>query len=160
MRARAGTHPGRTETRRGFACHPAGILHLGATAGGSVALGGDVAVTERFVSQQEAAWLAGCSKDTIVRARRSGRFPHARLRERRWAIPVDDLAAAGFCRPAGQDTDAVASPPGETAESVSVELARALARVVALEDVVARQDDELRFLRQLTVETVGKRGAG
>jgi excisionase family DNA binding protein len=160
MGARGGTHPERTETRRGFACHADGTLHAGVTTGGSAALGGDVAVTERFVSQQEAARLAGCSKDTIVRARRSGRFPHARLRERRWAIPVDDLAAAGFCRPAGQDTDAAVLPPGETAESVNVELVRALARVAALEDVVARQDDELRFLRQLTVETVGKRGAG
>jgi hypothetical protein len=40
-----------------------------------------------------------------------------------------------------------------------VELARALARVAALEDLVARQDDQLEFLRQLTVETLSKRGA-
>jgi hypothetical protein len=123
--------------------------------------GGNPTVTERFVSQQEAARLAGCSKDTIVRARRSGRFPHARLREHQWAVPVDDLVAAGLFQPAGQDTDAVPLlPAGEAAQPVSVELARALARVAALEDVVARQDDELRFLRQLTTETLGKRAAG
>jgi excisionase family DNA binding protein len=123
-------------------------------------MGGGLAVTERFVSQQEAARLAGCSKDTIVRARRSGRLPHARLREHRWAVPVDDLVAAGLYQPAGPDTDSVPLPAGEGAESPSVELARALARVAALEDVVARQDDELRFLRQLTTETLGKRAAG
>ena len=40
-----------------------------------------------LLSQDEAARLAGCSKDTIVRARRNGRFPNARLRDRRWADP-------------------------------------------------------------------------
>jgi hypothetical protein len=34
-----------------------------------------------------------------------------------------------------------------------------LARVAALEDLVARQDDQLGFLRQLTVDTLTKRGA-
>jgi hypothetical protein len=121
-------------------------------------MGCDLAVTERFVSQQEAARLAGCSKDTIVRARRSGRLPHARLQEHQWAVPVDDLVAAGLYQPAGPDTNAVPPPAGESAESTRVELARALAQVVALEDVVARQDDELRFLR-LTVETLARRGA-
>lgn len=117
-------------------------------------------MTERLVSQQEAARLAGCSKDTIVRARRNGRFPHARLRDHRWAIPTDDLLAAGMYRSVNQDD--VASPSeqvGEPVEPIAVELARALARVAALEDLVARQDDQLAFLRQLTVETLGKRGA-
>jgi hypothetical protein len=31
-------------------------------------------------------------------------------------------------------------------------------QLAGLEEVVARQDDELRFLRQLTVDTLGKRG--
>jgi len=160
MRAHAGTHLQASKARRRLRCRPVGNFRTRVTAGGSFAMDGDLTVTERFVSQQEAARLAGCSKDTIVRARRSGRLPHARLREHRWAVPVDDLVAAGLYQPAGQDADAVPQLADEGAESASVELARALARVAALEDVVARQDDELRFLRQLTVETLGKRGAG
>ena len=160
MRAHAGTHLQASKARRGLGFRPVGSFRPRVTVGDAVALGGDLAVTERFVSQQEAARLAGCSKDTIVRARRSGRLPHARLREHRWAVPVEDLVAAGLFQPTGQDTDAVPLLVGESAESASIELARALARAAALEDVVARQDDELRFLRQLTVETLGKRGAG
>jgi len=159
MRAQAGTHPQRSKARKGLGCRPVGSFRPRVMAGGVIAAAGDLAVTERFVSQQEAARLAGCSKDTIVRARRSGRLPHARLREHRWAVPIDDLVAAGLYQPAGPDTDAVPLLVGESAESAGIELARALARVAALEDVVARQDDELRFLRQLTVETLGKRGA-
>lgn len=135
----------------------AGLDRVGLVSG-RTSLGVGVAVTEPFVSQTEAARLAGCSKDTIVRARRSGRLPHARLRGHQWAIALDDLVAAGLYQPAGQEPGAATpSPMEEAAEPVSVELARALARVAALEDVVARQDDELRFLRQLTVETLGKR---
>ncbi|MGH9104193.1 MAG: helix-turn-helix domain-containing protein [Acidimicrobiales bacterium] len=117
-------------------------------------------MSERLVSQQDAARLAGCSKDTIVRARRSGRFPHARLRNHSWAIPLDDLLAAGLYRPT--DPEAVARKPDdeeEPPEPIAVELVRALARVAALEDLVARQDDQLAFLRQLTAETLTKKGA-
>jgi len=119
------------------------------------------AVTERLLSQEEAARLAGCSKDTVVRARRNGRFPNARLRDRRWAIPTDDLAAAGLYRSLGDETAAPAEPKEaeEAAEPSAVQLARALERVAALEDLVARQDDQLAFLRQLTVDTLTKRGA-
>ncbi len=116
-------------------------------------------VSERLVSQQDAARLAGCSKDTIVRARRNGRFPHARLRDHRWVIPLDDLLAAGLYRPV--NPDGPAPPPeeaGDPAEPIAVELVRALAKVAALEDLVARQDDQLAFLRQLTVDTLAKRG--
>jgi excisionase family DNA binding protein len=119
------------------------------------------AVSERLLSQEEAARLAGCSKDTIVRARRNGRLPNARLRDRRWAIPIDDLAAAGLYDLEGPETAAraerIETDPG--AEPDAVQLARALARVAALEDLVARQDDQLAFLRQLTVDTLAKRGA-
>ena len=123
--------------------------------------GREPAVTERLVSQQEAARLAGCSKDTIARARRNGRFPHARLCDHRWAIPVDDLLTAGLYRPVDHDTsEASSKAPAEPLEPIAVELARALARVAALEDLVARQDDQLTFLRQLTVDTLAQRGAG
>lgn len=110
-----------------------------------------------YVDQQQAARLSGCSKDTIARARQNGRLPHARLRDRRWVIPLDDLVAAGLYVPEQGATDFApddaVGPPG----SPSVELARALARVAALEDLVGRQDDELRFLRQLALDTLGAR---
>ena len=64
-------------------------------------------------------------------------------------------------RPSTTDGAAPAPPsatPVESAEPAPVELARAEARIAGLEEVVARQDDELRFLR-LTIETLAKRGA-
>jgi excisionase family DNA binding protein len=113
--------------------------------------------TGRLVDQRQAASLAGCSRDTIVRARRAGRLPHSRLYGQRWLIAVDDLAAAGLLRPEGSDADAGpgagASHAGE-GPSAAVELARAEARVSALEDLLARQDDELAFLRQLAAENL------
>lgn len=116
-------------------------------------------VTGRLLDQEEAARLAGCSKDTIVRARRSGRFPNARLRDRRWVIPSDDLIDAGLYRP--QEAAAPVEPieADQSDEPAAVQLARALARVAALEELVARQDDQLAFLRQLAVDTLTKRGA-
>ena len=109
----------------------------------------------RLVDQRQAALLVGCSRDTIVRARRAGRLPHSRLYGQRWLIAVDDLAAAGFLRPEGTggDTAPEAGPDraGEMS-SAAVELARAEARLGALEDVLARQDDELAFLRQLAAD--------
>ena len=54
---------------------------------------------DRFVTQREAGELTGCSKDTIVRARQAGRFPHARLDGHTWTIPTADLAAAGLYDP-------------------------------------------------------------
>lgn len=116
-------------------------------------------VTGRLLGQEEAARLAGCSKDTIVRARRSGRFPNARLRDRRWVIPSDDLIDAGFYRPKEAAAPVEPIEADQAAEPVAVQLARALAQVAALEDLVARQDDQLTFLRQLAVDTLTKRGA-
>jgi hypothetical protein len=120
-------------------------------------------VNERFLSQLEAARLAGCSKDTIVRARRKGRFPHARLRGHCWTIPVDDLFAAGLYR-ADEDASTVPAKErqldAEQTPAMALELERAVARVAALEDLVARQDDELAFLRQLAVERLTTRGPG
>ena len=110
---------------------------------------------ERFVTQREAADLVGCSKDTIIRARHAGRFPHASLDGHTWTVPIDDLVAAGLYDDAAKDR--VASRAGT--RPVSMELARAEARIAALEDLVGRQDYELAFLRQLTVDTLGRRAA-
>ena len=114
----------------------------------------------RLLGQQEAAALAGCSKDTIARARRAGYFPHARLTGGRWAIPADDLAAAGFAPPAtipGSEEATLAARPDDG--PVDLALARAEARISALEDLLARQDAELAFLRQLAADTVAKRAS-
>jgi hypothetical protein len=115
----------------------------------------------RFVTQREAAELCGCSKDTIIRARLAGRFPRATLDANTWAVPVSDLAAAGLYDPAANTqadptraAGADVADPGQAAE-----LARAEARIAALEDLIARQDEELRFLRQLTVDTLGRRAS-
>ena len=117
-------------------------------------------VADGFVTQREAAELAGCSKDTIVRARRAGHFPHARLRGQAWTLPIDDLIAAGLYDPIrDSESDIAPTPDDVDATSVTVDLARALARVAALEDVLARQDDELRFLRQLTADSFAKTGS-
>jgi excisionase family DNA binding protein len=112
----------------------------------------------RLLTQQEAAKLAGCSKDTIVRARRAGRLPHSRLHDGRWMIPADDLVAAGLAS-AEVVTSAADDEEDDTIEPVSLELGRAEARIAALEDLVARQDDELRFLRQLATDTLGRRAS-
>lgn len=117
-------------------------------------------VAVRLLSQQQAAALAGCSKDTIARARRAGRFPHARLIGGCWSIPADDFAAAGFAPPDAVP-DSEESPPAGRADDGPVELslARAEARITALEDLLARQDAELAFLRQLAVDTVAKKAS-
>jgi excisionase family DNA binding protein len=114
----------------------------------------------RLLTQQQAASLAGCSRDTIVRARRAGRFPHARLLDGRWSIPAADLDDAGFlATPGTESVEAGAPGDGGAEEPVDLVLARAEARIAALEDLVARQDAELAFLRQLAVETVSKKAS-
>lgn len=122
----------------------------------------------RLLTQQQAAALAGCSRDTIVRARRTGRFPHARLVDGRWTIPADDLDEAGFSPHEGTPGDELvtedggpAADPGERtgAGASDLVLARAEARIGALEDLVARQDAELAFLRRLAADTVTKRAS-
>lgn len=114
---------------------------------------------DRFVTQRQAAELCGCSKDTVIRARLAGRLPNARLDGQTWTLPVGDLVAAGLHDPdATVPTDAGRPPrPDTAAPTEATALARAEARVAALEDLVARQDDELAFLRQLTADTLGRR---
>lgn len=125
-----------------------------------IACGHGRSVSERYVTQHEAARLSGCSKDTIARARRAGRFPGARFGERQWTIPLIDLISAGLYHPPNLDRRQPGpgdTSVGEPAELVSLEVA--VARIAALQEVVARQDDELRFLRQ-TVEVLARRGDG
>ncbi|HEY2215653.1 MAG TPA: helix-turn-helix domain-containing protein, partial [Acidimicrobiales bacterium] len=102
----------------------------------------DEGAGERLVTQREAAELAGCSKDTIVRARRAGRFPHARLDGQAWMVPIDDLVAAGFSA-TGAEGRGTRPGAGVDHKAVNLDLARAQARIDALEDLVDRQDAEL-----------------
>ena len=119
------------------------------------------AALDRFITQREAAELTGCSKDTIVRARQAGRFPHARLDGHTWTIPTADLAAAGLYDPATPAHAVASAPPPGTAAEVpdGLALARAEARIAALEDLVARQDAELAFLRQLATDTLSRKAS-
>ncbi len=119
---------------------------------------------DRFVTQREAADLARCSKDTIVRTRQAGRLPHARLDGHRWMIPIADLVVAGIYDPAagampGALSAAPEQPGDPCAAPVSMDLARAQARIAALEDLVARQDGELAFLRQLATDTLSRKAS-
>jgi len=119
---------------------------------------------DRFVTQREAADLARCSKDTIVRTRQAGRLPHARLDGHTWMIPIADLVVAGLYDPAAGAMPAAPprapeEPESQGAVPASMELARAQARIAALEDLVARQDEELRFLRQLATDTLAKKAS-
>ena len=85
-------------------------------------------VNAQSLTQQEAARLAGCSKDTIARARRAGRLPHARLIHGRWMIPADDLVAAGlFPNEVRERTHE--SQPERREGLVDIDLARAQARI-------------------------------
>jgi Helix-turn-helix domain len=119
---------------------------------------GDEGAQERLVTQREAADLAGCSKDTIVRARRAGRFPHAILHGQAWMVPINDLVAAGFNEAVSEGRGTRPGARMET-KAVNLDLARAQARIDALEDLVERQDAELHFLRQLTTDSLGRRAA-
>jgi hypothetical protein len=116
--------------------------------------------SERMVTQRQAAELVGCSKDTIIRARLARRLPRAHLDGHTWLVPVGDLVAAGLYDPAANDEGALRPALGQSpASPVNMELARAQARITALEELVARQDDELRFLRQLTTDTLVRRAS-
>ena len=115
---------------------------------------------ERMVTQRQAAELVGCSKDTIIRARLAHRFPRAHLDGYTWLVPVGDLIAAGLYDPTAEEAGAPRPAHSQNpAPPVSMELARAQARITALEELLARQDDELRFLRQLTTDTLGRRAS-
>jgi hypothetical protein len=118
----------------------------------------DVSSPGRFVSQREAARLCGVSKDSIIRARRAGRLPGARRVGTEWQVAVDDLAAAGLLLPPAERPDDAEAGGADLAET-RIELTRARERVSALEDLVARQDEELRFLRRLAADAVSGRGA-
>ncbi len=79
-------------------------------------------------------------------------------------IPIADLVVAGLYDPAtgatpDTPTPAPQEPGGPGAVPASMELARAQARIAALEDLVARQDDELAFLRQLATDTLAKKAS-
>jgi hypothetical protein len=119
-----------------------------------------LSVGERYITQVEAARMAGVSKDSVIRARRAGRLAGCRLVEGRWLVPVSALAAAGFATP---DTETPSLPTGAAPDGgntgVAGELAAAQAKLAALADLVARQDDELRFLRQLLAEAIAKKTA-
>jgi len=117
-------------------------------------------VGERYLTQVEAARAAGVSRDTIIRARRAGRLAGCRLVDGRWLVPASSLAASGLGPGlVGEREPVCMTPDPEPEEGVAAELAAAQARISALTELVGRQDEELRFLRQLLADAVAKRGA-
>jgi hypothetical protein len=146
---------------------PSHLAHAEASRGrrcrGGRGVAGGLRVGERYLTQVEAARAAGVSRDTIIRARRAGRLAGCRLVDGRWLVPASSLAASGLGPgPAldGPSGGVFAPPEPEPEESVGAELAAAQARMAALTELVGRQDEELRFLRQLLAEAVAKRGSG
>lgn len=125
---------------------------------------GGLRVGERYLTQVEAARAAGVSRDTIIRARRAGRLAGCRLVDGRWLVPASSLAVSGLGPglgpgPVGEPEPVGMTPDPEPEEGVGAELAAAQARIDALTELVGRQDEELRFLRQLLADAVAKRGA-
>ncbi|HET9732259.1 MAG TPA: helix-turn-helix domain-containing protein [Acidimicrobiales bacterium] len=122
---------------------------------------GGLRVGERYLTQVQAARAAGVSRDTIIRARRAGRLAGCRLVDGRWLVPASSLAASGLGPGLASEPEPVCiAPDPEPEDGVGSELAAAQARLAALTDLVARQDEELRFLRRLLADAVAKRGAG
>jgi len=124
---------------------------------------GVLSVGERYLTQVQAASAAGVSRDTIIRARRAGRLAGCRMVDGRWLVPASSLAASGLgpgprLDDAGPEVSGRAEP--EPDDRAGAELAAAQARISALAELVARQDEELRFLRQLLAEALAKRGTG
>jgi hypothetical protein len=77
-------------------------------------------------------------------------------------VPIGDLIAAGLYDPTAKSHvgQAQQRQAENASEALGTELARAEARLAALQELLSRQDEELRFLRQLTVDTLGRRGSG
>jgi hypothetical protein len=142
-------HPANTEASTGRRCRA------------GRARSGGLRVGERYLTQVQAARAAGVSRDTIIRARRAGRLAACRLVDGRWLIPASSLAASGLGTGPGDEGDSMSSQPGPDPEDgEGLGLAAAQARISALTEVVGRQDEELRFLRQLLAEALSKRGTG
>ena len=106
-------------------------------------------------------WPAAAETPSFGRGARAGSPTPASITAAGRSPPTTWSPPACTSRPSGPTARHPAPPsaaPVGSAEPAPVELARAEARIAGLEEVVARQDDELRFLR-LTIETLAKRGA-
>lgn len=77
-------------------------------------------------------------------------------------IPAHALVDAGL-RPPGDDRSDPTHEPLHTSveddAQLAEELVRAQTQVALLRDVVARQDEDVRFLRQLLSDAITARGA-
>lgn len=104
----------------------------------------------------EAAAACGVARSTIVRALDAGRFPNARKVEaaggQRWAIPVEDLTAAGYAVERDR-ARASATPPGVAGE-VGHALERLTGDLLPLLERVANAEREAAEARaRLEVES-------
>mgnify|MGYP001274232108 CR=1 FL=1 len=107
-----------------------------------------------YLTRKEAAALCGCNYDTIRRAEKKGRLPNTRRRgDATTEIAVADLVAAGLLDPFAARADVAEIAGRSRAERDLVaarqELAVAQARIAGLTDRLARQDEEIAFLRAM-----------
>jgi hypothetical protein len=106
------------------------------------------------MSRKQAAALCGCHVDSIRRAEKADRLPNTRRdAEGTTQIAVADLVAAGMLDPLAATADVAEIAGRSRAERDLVaarqELAVATARIEALTDRLARNDDEIAFLRTM-----------
>jgi hypothetical protein len=107
-------------------------------------MGGD----DRFITQHEAARLAGVSYDSIRRARKAGQLPSARQRhsDSAWLISTHDLVDAGLVGA----SEAAASVAGVAPSGrLIVDLAAGQAQIAELRAALARRDDDVERLERL-----------
>ncbi|QBI18895.1 hypothetical protein ER308_04595 [Egibacter rhizosphaerae] len=110
---------------------------------------------ERWLSRNEVADLVGRSYDTVRRDEGRGLYPHARRRAGSTTreIPLSDLVEAGHYDPASEAESAEETiskvRSGRENSELREELARAQARIEALEERLADANEDRRFLRRL-----------
>lgn len=115
--------------------------------------------TETWLTQKQAAELAGCSLDTIRRYRRDGKLGVCRqdqLASNAWMIPLSGLATAGLYTPS-DDEDPVELLGQRRAErdlataatDLAVERARREQLELRIRDLTRQNDELVKLLRRL-----------
>ena len=118
--------------------------------------GTQVAGSEKYVTQQEAADLADVSYDTIRRWRAAEKFPNARHRQdcnATWEIPLSDLVAVGLTVANLPDRDVHErlgrTPLERELRETRGRLVHAEAHIKMLEAINKSHAGEIDFIRKL-----------
>jgi hypothetical protein len=110
-----------------------------------------------YLTRDEAAIACGVHVDTIRRDQREGEYPNARQRpDGKWEIPVSDLVAKGRLNPMAANAphvEIVTKPRIEREVfDLRLQLSQQSGVVLSLEGMLARADEEIKFLRGLLRE--------